>query len=100
MARSIDDLGRLFGKVSIVDLLVFIVIVALIVFAAMRTTTEKVETVPVRVTYLVQPQTREMLDDYETLGPPTDSAGRSLGQQVGQSRALVVKAELVSAATE
>lgn len=53
MSRFLDERGRIFGKVNIVDLLVLLVIAAVVVFAVMRTTGDSSQTIPVRVTYTV-----------------------------------------------
>ena len=54
MSRFIDERGRIFGKVNIVDLLVLLVIAAVVVFAVARTTGDSSKTIPVRVTYTVE----------------------------------------------
>lgn len=55
MSRILDQRGRLFGKVNVVDLLVVVVIVAVVVFAASRVTPiTPTTTSPVRVTFSVQ----------------------------------------------
>ena len=54
MSRFLDDRGRLFGKVNIVDLIVLLVIIAVVVFAVVRMTGSSSKTVPVRVTYVVE----------------------------------------------
>ncbi len=54
MSRFLDARGRIFGKVNIVDLIVLIVIVAVVVFALVRTTGDSSTTFPIRVTYTVE----------------------------------------------
>jgi hypothetical protein len=83
MVRLVDNRGRLFGKINIVDIVVLLVIVALAVFVAVRVTDEdvsvSVETTSVKVTYLVQPADPMMVDAYRVLGPLTDKNGKALG---------------------
>ena len=55
MARIIDDRGRLFGKINIVDILVLVVVIAVAVFVGLRATDDRVDTVPVNISFLVQP---------------------------------------------
>ena len=54
MSRFLDERGRIFGKVNVVDILVLLVIVAVIVFAVMRLTGSSSVTVPVAVVYTVE----------------------------------------------
>jgi hypothetical protein len=54
MGRLLDERGRIFGKVNVVDILVPLVIVAVIVFALVRFTGATSESVPLRVTYTVE----------------------------------------------
>lgn len=54
MSRFLDERGRIFGAVNIVDLLVLLVIVAVVVFAVMRATGDSSQTIPVKVTYMVE----------------------------------------------
>ena len=59
MSRVLDERGRIFGKVNVVDLLVLVVVVALVVFAVTRTTGAgggSETTLPVRVTFTLQTQ--------------------------------------------
>ena len=80
MIRLVDDRGRLFGKINVVDILVLLVIVALAVFVGLRVSgVGTSETVPVRISFTVQPIDKLMLDGYKTLGPVEDTFGRRLG---------------------
>jgi hypothetical protein len=80
MARIIDDRGRLFGKINVVDIVVLLVIVALAVFIGLRASGGVgAETVTVKLTFLVQPSESRALDGFTTLGPVRDVAGRTLG---------------------
>jgi len=54
MSRFLDERGRIFGKVNIVDLVVLLVIAAVVVFAVVRMTGDSSETIPVSVTYAVE----------------------------------------------
>jgi hypothetical protein len=79
MARIIDDRGRLFGKVNIVDILVLVVVIAVAVFVGLRATEARVDTVPVSISFLVQPTESQAIAGFTTLGPVKDVAGRTLG---------------------
>ena len=82
MVRLIDDRGRLFGKVNIVDIIVLLLVVALAVFVGMRATDagdNTTETVPVKVTFLIQPPDERTLDSYTVLGDLRDQTGKVLG---------------------
>jgi hypothetical protein len=79
MTRFLDSRGRLFGRVNIVDLVVLLVLVAVVVFVAMRFTTESPETVPVQVTYLVKSVDVRSVEALRVTGPITDTGGASLG---------------------
>ncbi len=86
MSRIIDERGRIFGKVNVVDILVFLVIVAVIVFAITRLTGSSSQKVPVSVQYKVE-QVREATVDaitatVEAGGRVTDEAGTVLGEVV------------------
>ena len=84
MSRFIDERGRIFGKVNVVDILVLLVIVAVIVFAVMRTTGSSSETVPVTVVYTVEevraPTVRAITAELEGKGTVTDEGGTVLGR--------------------
>jgi len=87
MSRFIDERGRIFGKVNVVDLLVLLVIVAVIVLASVRFVDAKVDTVPVRVTYMVErvrqatvEALRATLDPAVGKNAVTDEGSTLLGQ--------------------
>ena len=46
MSRFLDERGRIFGKVNVVDILVLLVIIAVVVFAVVRMTGEQLEDGP------------------------------------------------------
>lgn len=80
MARLIDDRGRLFGKVNVVDILVLLVVIAVATFVGLRVSDGGAgESVPVKTTYAVQPANHLMVAGYTTLGALYDQAGRYLG---------------------
>jgi hypothetical protein len=86
MSRFIDERGRIFGKVNVVDILVFLVIVAVIVFAVTRLTGSSSEKVPVTVQYMIE-EVRDATVDaitstVEQGGRVTDEAGTVLGDVV------------------
>jgi hypothetical protein len=83
LSRILDDRGRLFGRVNIVDLVVVILIVAVIVFAAVRLTgCENAQTVPVQVTFVARMVDRVLVPGLQTEGTVTDAAGNVVGQVV------------------
>jgi hypothetical protein len=81
MTRLIDDRGRLFGKISVIDILVLLVIVAIAVFLALRGSDAvvSVETVQVKLTFVTQPSDSRMLEAYTALGTLRDASGRTIG---------------------
>ena len=82
MARFIDDRGRLFGKISVVDILVLVAVVALALFLGLRSTGDEVGTLegePVKITFSVQPADPRMIEGYTALGPLKDISGRTIG---------------------
>jgi hypothetical protein len=54
MSRFLDERGRLFGKVNVVDFLVLLAVIALIVFAVGRIERPSSSTLPVQVTFRAQ----------------------------------------------
>jgi hypothetical protein len=54
MSPVLDDRGRLFGKLNLVDLLVLVVVVALLVFAFMRFSGSGGEQATIRTTFAVE----------------------------------------------
>ncbi len=80
MSRFLDDRGRLFGKVNIVDLIVLLVIIAVVVFAVVRMTGSSSKTVPVRVTYVVEAVRQATVSALQAKGTVTDDGGTGLGK--------------------
>jgi hypothetical protein len=84
MSRFIDERGRIFGKVNVVDILVLLVIVAVIVFAVMRMTGSSSQTVLVTVVYTVEqvraPTVQAVTAQLEAEGIVTDDTGTVLGR--------------------
>ncbi len=82
MTRVVDDRGRLFGKVNIVDILVLLVILAVVVFAAVRLAgADSVSaTVPVQVSFLNKAVDRALLEGLPSEGTVRDSAGNVIGE--------------------
>ena len=81
MSRVLDDRGRLFGKVNIVDLVVLVVIVAVIVFAAVRLTGgSNAQTVPVKATFVASRVSRVLVPGMQTKGTVTNVSGNVIGQ--------------------
>jgi len=54
MSRLLDERGRILGKVNIVDVIVLLVIVAVVVFAAVRMTGGGSQAIPLDVQYTVE----------------------------------------------
>jgi len=82
VSRFLDERGRLFGKVNVVDLLVLLVIIAIVVFAVVRLTGEASKTVPVRVTYVVEAVRQATVDALQPKGTVRDNGGTVLGKVV------------------
>jgi len=84
MSRFLDERGRIFGKVNIVDIIVLLVIVAVIVFAVMRLTGESAESRPVKVVYTVEEVRSVTVDQIvaqlDTNSTVTDESGTVLGR--------------------
>ena len=81
MKRVLDDRGRLFGKVNIVDLIVLAVIVAIVVFAAVRLTGGgAVATVPVKVTFVAVNVNQTLVAGLQGKGTVRDTGGNVIGE--------------------
>jgi hypothetical protein len=84
MARFLDERGRIFGKVNVVDILVLLVIIAVVVFAVVRFTGTSSASVPLTVTYTVE-SVRQLTVDaiqktVEAGGTVRDDGGTVLGK--------------------
>lgn len=81
MSRFLDDRGRLLGKVNIVDLVVLLVIVAVVVFAAVRLTSGgRVETVPVKVVFVEFRVDQTLVAGLQGRGTVRDTGGNVIGE--------------------
>lgn len=84
MSRFLDERGRIFGKVSVVDVVVLLVIVAVVVFAVMRLTGTATEKVPVTATFTVEQvrvSTRDaIVAQLDKKGAVSNDGGTVLGQ--------------------
>jgi hypothetical protein len=81
LRRLLDDRGRLFGKVNIVDLVVLVVIAAIVVFAAVRLTGGgAVESVPVKVTFVEFKVEQALVAGLQAKGTVRDAAGNVIGE--------------------
>ena len=78
MARLVDDKGRLFGKINVVDLLVLVIILGLAVFVGVRFALPTKD-VPVTITFLVEMYDQSQTDALQTLGPLEGEDGRRIG---------------------
>jgi hypothetical protein len=86
MSRFLDERGRIFGKVNVVDLLVLLVIVAVVAFAAVRMTGGSSKPIPVKVTYTVE-EVRQatvdvLTDALQSRATVRDDGGTVLGKVV------------------
>ena len=83
MSRFLDERGRIFGKVNIVDILVLLVIIAVVAFAVVRMTGSSTETAPLRVTYTVeairQASVDQLQEQLQVKGTVRDEGGTVLG---------------------
>ncbi|MCX8033353.1 MAG: DUF4330 domain-containing protein [Thermoleophilia bacterium] len=79
MGRLIDDRGRILGKLSVIDLVVFLVIVAVVVFAVVRLTGGASSAVPVRITFGVEQVRQPTVDAIKTGQAVRNDAGTLLG---------------------
>lgn len=82
VSRFLDERGRLFGKVNVVDLLVLLVVVAVVLFAVVRLVGDTSESVPVKVTYVVEAVRQPTVDVLQAKGTVTDTSGTVLGKVV------------------
>jgi hypothetical protein len=86
MSRFLDERGRFFGKVNIVDVIVLLVIIAVVAFAVVRTTGGSSTTFPVTVTYTVeevrQATVNALTDAVAAKGTVRDDGGTVLGKVV------------------
>jgi hypothetical protein len=81
LRRVLDDRGRIFGKVNIVDLLVLVVIAAIVVFAGVRLSGgATVQTVPVKVTFVDSWVENTLVGGMQTKGTLRDAGGNVIGQ--------------------
>ncbi len=84
MARFLDERGRIFGKVNVVDILVLLVIIAVVAFAVVRFTGASAESVPLKVTYTAEEVRQLTVDAIEDVvdvnGTVRDEGGTVLGK--------------------
>jgi len=84
MSRFLDEKGRILGRLNVVDLLVFLTLIAIIAFAVFRLTGSAVDAVPVRVTYVVEAIRQATVDQLQSKaqvqGTVRDEAGTILGK--------------------
>ncbi len=80
MSRFLDERGRIFGKVNVVDILVLLAVIALIVFAIVRVEAPSSTTVPISVTIRAQLQRRDQVGNLIAVrGTLKDDTGTTLG---------------------
>ena len=83
MSRFLDERGRIFGKVNVVDILVLLVVAAVVVFAVVRMTGSSSTTVPVRATYTAEAVRQATVDmlrkNVKVKGTVRDEGGTLLG---------------------
>jgi hypothetical protein len=80
MSRFLDERGRILGKVNIIDLLVLLVIVAVVILAAVRFKDASLDTVPVRVNFIVGEVRAAEVAALKVEGVVTDDGGTVFGQ--------------------
>jgi hypothetical protein len=81
LSRILDDRGRIFGKVNIVDIVVLAVILAIVVFAAVRLSGDGAgATVPVRVTFVQTEVDNAQVPGLQAKGTIKDAAGNVIGE--------------------
>jgi len=87
MGRFLDERGRIFGKVNIVDVLVVLVIIAVVVFAVVRFTATSSPSEPLKVTYRVEEVRQATVDAIQKSVPVNgtvrDEGGTVLGKVLG-----------------
>ena len=97
LRRVLDDQGRLFGRVNIVDLIVLVVIVGVVVFAAFRLTSGgSVGSVPVKVSFMDARVDQAVVAGLQTKGTIKDAAGNVIGDVQGVQVVPTIE-ELVTA---
>ena len=80
MSRFLDERGRIFGKVNVVDILVFLAVIALIVFAVARTQATASTTVTKDVTFRAMMQRGLVGTLLGAHGTIKDDSGTILGK--------------------
>jgi hypothetical protein len=81
LRRVLDDRGRIFGKINIVDLLVLVIIVAIVAFAGVRFSGGgTAETVPVKVTLVDSSVDKALVAGMQNKGTLRDGGGNVIGQ--------------------
>jgi hypothetical protein len=80
MSRFLDERGRIFGKVNVVDILVLLVIIAVVAFAVTRMTGSTATTVAVRVTYTAKAVRQVAIPTLQTGAVVRDDGGTVLGK--------------------
>lgn len=81
LRRVLDERGRVFGRINVIDLLVLLVILAIVVFAGIRLTGgESVQTVPVKISFLDTRVSQALLPGLQTKGTVKDQGGNVIGE--------------------
>lgn len=83
MSRFLDERGRIFGKVNVVDILVLLVIIAVVAFAVMRMTGSSSTSVSVRVVYTAKAIRQVSIPAFQTGAVVRDDGGTVLGKVEG-----------------
>ncbi|MBN1629987.1 MAG: DUF4330 domain-containing protein [Thermoleophilia bacterium] len=103
MSRFIDERGRIFGKVNVIDILVLLVIAAIVVLATVRFSDTKVDTVPVQVTYVVERARQVTVDALRAVVDPSTGAGaltNESGTSLGDVREFTITPTMEQVATD
>ena len=86
MSRLLDERGRIFGVVNVVDVIVLLLIIAVVAFAVVRTSGSTSKTVPIDVTYRVeevrQATVDQLLGAVQVKATVRDDGGTLLGTVV------------------
>ena len=92
MSRFLDERGRIFGKVNIVDILVLLVIVAVVVFAVVRVSGGGTNTIPVKVTFTVEAVRSDDVAAIEVKWQPGGTVSNDTGTVLGTLETITTNA--------
>jgi hypothetical protein len=100
MSRFIDERGRIFGRVNVVDILVLVIIIAVVVFAVLWFTKYESDTVPVKVTFRAEAVRNSDADSLGASWAPgarvTDGSGSATIGQVIETEITQTPVEYIT----